>query len=92
MRTGEAMNIDFLLMMKKNDGHSAGISVQQTNKFYLPIVHPMVPIGNLSTTVDQHLGEPASNRHRDVLRKTWQFLQARRGFVFTYSLLTQKKK
>ena len=34
--------------------------------FYLPIVHPMVPIGNLSTTVDQHLGEPAKHRHRDV--------------------------
>ena len=66
VRTGEAMNIDFLLMMKKNDGHSAGISVQQTNKFYFPIVHPMVPIGNLSTTVDQHLGEPAKHRHRDV--------------------------
>lgn len=66
VRTGEAMNIDFLLMMKKNDGHSAGISVQQP--FCFPIVHPMVPIGNLSTTVDQHLGEPESHRHRDVLQ------------------------
>ena len=70
---GETMNIDFLLLMtKKNDGHSAGIS---TNKaFYVPIVHPMVPIGNLSTTVDQHLGEPGA-----ILGKNWQLLQAR-GF------------
>lgn len=36
-RSNEQMNIDFLFLMKKNDGHSAGISVQQTKPSISPL-------------------------------------------------------